>query len=186
MPLPIIFVDFRNWPTEDLANVDMGLMRSFHDMLINRLAATPETWTGLAGQVMVVEAGEAGFKPASQASLEFLDFALRPVRRFRPGNVEILGDATLTDAGHCGASLILKNPAAAVLTLALDPDPAVGCSTPFICEILRTVGAATVQIALGPGLTNRNPDGHTRVIEGRSAVLRLEGTDVYFNGYTET
>ncbi len=186
MPDPVNYPDWATWP--DLAGdeVSRAILQQFLAKTIARIGTLPEDYTGSEGQVIAVNAAGTGPTPAADTEADHLLFGLKGVRGFKAAGIQLAGSIDLTDSDHSGASIEMANSSAAVLTVTLDSDPEVGVSTRFQVSVRRLIGSAAVSIALGPGLTNRNPDGHTSVTEGRPALISVIGTDVYFDGYTET
>jgi hypothetical protein len=183
---PVVFADWANFPPDVAPFIDQAIQRAFHLKIINKIKATPEVWTGLAGQVMVAAATLDGDSPASLAGADPVLFANKSVAAFKPNQVPLTGATNLTDNNHCGRMLICTNTSAMALTANLNADPAVGVSNGFHCDILHCVSAAAITITAGTGLTLRNVDAHTRVTDGGIARLTVIGTDLYFFGYTES
>lgn len=186
MPDPVNYEDWANWPSDAELEVKRSLMRTFFDKVIKKTLPLLESWSGRSGQILVVNGAATGPTSIGDASVAAALFGNVAVRQFKAGAVPLAASASLTDRDHGGASLDLGNGSAATLTVALNADPALGVSDGFQCEVVRLLGSAAVQVAAGAGLTLRNPDGHSRVIEGGVARLRVKGADLYFWGYTET
>lgn len=173
------------WPPQDIVKIQVEKTRLFVQLVCNRVRTMLEAWADHAGQPLVVDAAGNGPTAAGASGLAAILFANKRVRGFQFMPVDVTASVVLTDSGHGGVTLMLKNTSPVTVTIAPTGDPLTGCSTGFVCEILRCVeSTAAVQVAFS-GCANRNPDGHTRVKAGRLAQLKLAGTDVYFNGYTE-
>lgn len=183
---PSNFEDWANYPSDDVLEVKRAFIRSFFAKVINKIKATPETWSGKAGEVIVTHNDETGPTPASLSELEYASFSQLPVRGYKAGAVPLASSTNITDNDHGGALIVMSNNSSETLTINLDADPALGVSDLFQCEILRTNAASAVSIAVGAGITLYNPDGHTKVVAGAIARLQLVDGILYFLGYTES
>lgn len=144
----------------------------------------PESYTGQGGEVLVVNAAAQGPTTASQAGTVTASFENLPVGRFKQDLIAITANVTLTDALHGGGVLMCSNASAITITVVKSATPSLGVSDGFICKI-RRAGVGAVQIAFDAALTNKNPDGHTRVVADRFATLEVWGSNVFLDGYTE-
>jgi len=176
-----VMADFAGWPP-----VGQELVFTEHQNLTAEIRARIETldtvWTAKANQVIVVNDGATG--PVAIGGATGANFANKTVRGFKPYEVAVSGNTTLTDNDHGGALIACTNTSGGItLSLAITGNPATGISSGFRCQILRTTGALSVTLSLS-GITNRNPNSHLKVVEARIAEIYLRGTDLYFNGYT--
>lgn len=173
------------WPRDDVEEIDSEQFQLFIQLVSNRIKAMADVWASYAGQVIAVNGTGTGPTAAGASGLAALLFANKGVRGFKFAPLDVTGAVVLTDNGHGGVTLLLKNTTPITITIAPTGDPQTGCSTGFVCEILRCVESTAAAQIVFSGCTNRNPDGHTRIKAGRLAQLKLVGADVYFNGYTE-
>lgn len=183
---PTLFTDFRNWPSDDLPEVVRAFARRFQSQVINKILDLPEDYTEYDREVICVNESGHSPVPASQIGDVPASFANKQVKNYKPGMVDLAGSDTLTDDEHCGALILMANSSAATLTIVLSSDSSAGVSNGFECHVLRLVGSESVEIVMGPGLTNRNPDGHTKVAAAGRIVIFVRGTDVYIHGYGES
>jgi len=183
---PSNFADWANYPSDEVLEVKRSLIRSFFAKVINKIKATPESWSGKGGEVIVSHNDETGPVPASLSDVEFVDFSQLPVRNFKAGTIPLAASDNLTDNEHSGGLIVATNSSSATLTVALNADPALGVSDLFQCEVLRHPSASSLTIVAGTGLTLSNPDSHTKVVAGGVARLQVVGSLLYFLGYTES
>ncbi|MFZ1426455.1 MAG: hypothetical protein WAS21_06775 [Geminicoccaceae bacterium] len=173
------------WPPQDIPDIKVAKTRLFVQLMCARVLTMLSVWTSYAGQVIAVNSAGTGPTAAGASGLLAILFGNKGVRGFKFGAEPVTGSVVLTDNGHGGAVLMAKNTSPITVTLSPTGDPDTGCSTGFTCEVFRCVeSTAPVQVVFS-SCTNRNPDGHTRVKAGRNAVLKLDGANAYFYGYTE-
>ena len=183
---PVTLDDFAlGWPRLDAAEVDSPQFQLFIQLVCARIRTMLEAWADHAGQPLVVDAAGTGPTAAGASGLTAILFANKGVRGFKAGLLGVTAPVVLTDDGHGGAVLACKNTSPITITIAPTGDPLTGCSTGFTCKIRRCAeSTAAVQVVFS-GCVNRNPDGHTRIKAGRAAMLELDGTNAYLDGYTE-
>lgn len=125
---------------------------------------------------MAVVYGDDGLGPAPA------DLGTRPIQLggrqlgyFRPLPIDIDGNTSVTDNLHIGCLLRKKTASAAVLSLQLHPNPAIGVSDSFSCSLIRYPAAGDLQIT--SGMTNVHLGGHTRVMQNGWATLYVDAVD---------
>lgn len=187
MTTPTTFADFVNWPSDEPnESIDPAFFRLWHSFVYDRLAATPDDWEDKAGQILVTVATEDGFAPVAEAGNDVVKFGTKGVAGFLQHDITIASPVALTNTDHLGGCINMSNSSSAVITVALDINPAVGVLDRFVCQIRRLVGAAAVQIVAGTGITVFNADGHTRITEGGLVQIKVLNGIAYFEGRTET
>lgn len=179
------FAAFRNFPSDSTPTIQQSGFRDFNDRVIDRIEEVPVNFTGLAGQVMVVNNAQTGFTAVASSSAPTIFFGRIAVGRFQQWDISAAGNLTLNANAHLGSCINMSNSSAATITVAINSDPAVGVADRFICEVRRLVGAASVTIAAGSGLTLFNTDGHNKIKNGCVARLKALGGTLYFEGRTE-
>jgi hypothetical protein len=150
-----------------------------------KIDTMPESYTAMAGEVIAVNAGATGPTAVSQVGTANLKFGNLPVQGFKQRIVQVTGSTALTDAAHGGAVIECLNTTAIQIVLNKDATPTVGVSDGFICKI-RRAGTGAVQLIVGAGMTNRNPNSHQRIQQFRFATVEVSGNNVYYDGYTES
>ena len=173
------------WPPQDIVKIQVEKTRLFVQLVCNRIRTMLEAWADHAGQALVVDAAGTGPTAAGASGLAAILFANKGVRGFKAGLLGVTAPVVLTDDGHGGAVLACKNTSPITITLSPTGDPLTGCSTGFVCKIRRCAESTAAVQVIFSGCVNRNPDGHTRIKAGRAAMLELDGTDAYLDGYTE-
>lgn len=177
----------REFPRDDLEEIPRAGLREIHARLIDSTGTLPTDYSPYGQQPLVVAADGSGPIPAQDLAGDLL-LGLRPVRGWRPGEVPIAASLGVTDRDHAGATLVCYHATLPItLSFAVSGSPLSGISLPFCCRIRRLFGSATVQIALS-GITNRNPNGHTKVVVARAAEIHITAAsgspEAYFDGYT--
>lgn len=182
---PASFEDYASYPA-DSDVPKRSLFRTFFAGIVNRIKALPTSYTGYAGEVIAVNADETGPTAASQVGGTSISFAGKEVGYLKPRVIDVSGSISVTDDDHGGCELYWTAASAGTITFDLNASPSVGISDKFECKIRRKAGSGACQIILSGSLSNANPDGHTRVKEGRPASVAVRGLSVYIDGYTET
>lgn len=172
------------FPQTNLAEVTTTTTAQINDEMIQRNYGLPYDMSAYDGEVVAVRADGSTVDVASRNAGP-IGFGRARLNQFAPYVVTITGSTILTAALHQGALLKCANVGAITLTVATSGDPLSGIADNFVCQIARMRSAGAVQIARGGGLTNGNPNDHTRVSAGRMAQLWLAGTELGFYGGTE-
>lgn len=128
-----------------------------------------------------------GYSPAGASGAPFFDLSGLAVRGFKPYPVALFGNTVATQNLHDGCLLYYTGGSAISLTFARTSDPATGLQDNFTCRVFRSKTAGAIQFVFS-GLTNGNPDAHTRVDAGRPVEVWLlgSGTELEFWGGTIT
>jgi hypothetical protein len=172
------------FPQQSLTEVPRATVSAINDELIKRIYGLPYDAASYAGQVAAVRADGSTLDVAGRNSGP-LGFGRAELWQYEPHVVAITSNTNITAAAHQGALLKCSNIGAVTLTFAISGDPLSGIADNFVCQIARLRTSGAVQIARGGGVTNGNPNDHTRVSAGRMAQIWLAGTELGFYGGTE-
>lgn len=170
------------WPFE-LKVVVKVTMRRFAGQVGSILQAMPVSAAGYRGQLAVCKTDESGITFAGASGLDFIDCAGLPLFNTKVLKRRVTASATLTDAAHNTALLVVDSASALDLTLQPDSAGQNGISDGFNCAILP-VGAGTVGMVLAGAIANGHPDGHVHFQAGRLSTILLCDGKVYLSGAT--